>query len=224
MSGLAFPLRLSLQVAASATVLTALVGVVLAYALARWRFRGRDALDLLVTMPMVLPPVVTGYLLLVLSGRTGPLTAALRAVTGRDLSVTFTWYAAVLAAFVVSLPLTVKTARAAIESVDPALIEASHTLGRGEIATALHVVMPLARRGIAAGLVLSFARALGEFGATVMVAGNVPGRTNTMPLEIYNAVVLGDTSSALPMAIAFTAVSATFLLLANRLVSGRATA
>lgn len=216
-ASLVFPFRLSLQVAALATVLTAVVGVAIAYLLARHDFRGKELVDLLVTLPMVLPPVVTGYYLLVLLGRNGALSRALERTTGIELSLTFTWWAAVIAAFVVSLPLTVRTARAAIESVDPALVHASYTLGRSELDTALHVVLPLARKGIVAGLILSFARALGEFGATVMIAGNIPGRTNTAALEIYNAVVYGDWSTATSIVLVFTALSGAMILAANRL-------
>jgi len=215
-----FSLRLSLQVAACATVLTFLVGTVLAYVLARKHFRGKEVLDLLVTMPMVLPPVVTGYYLVTLIGRNGLLGKAFHGLTGGELSIMFTWYAAVLASFIVSLPLMVKTARAAIESVDQELIDASYTLGRSEGETAVRVVIPLARKGIIAGLTLAFARALGEFGATIMVAGNIPGKTNTMPLEIYNEVVYGQWGRALGMVLFFTTLCCVFIYVANRLGKG----
>lgn len=214
---LAFPLRLSFQVAIVATLLVALVGVPLAWLLARYSFRGKEALDALLTLPMVLPPVVTGYYLLLLIGRNGLLGKVTEALTGHATGLTFTWQAAVLASAVVALPLTIKTARTAIESVEPALLQTSYSLGRSEIETAWFVVLPLAARGIVAGLALSFARALGEFGATVMVAGNIPGRTNTMALEIYNAVVYGDWAGATMLVLLFTAASLGFLLVANRL-------
>ena len=146
---------------------------------------------MVLTLPMILPPVVTGYYLVVLVGRNGLLGRTLTAWTGATINIMFTWYAAVLAAFVVSVPLMIKTTRAAIESVDPEFINASYTLGRSERETAFSVILPLARKGMVAGLTLAFARALGEFGATIMLAGNIPGRTNTMPLEIYNQVVGG---------------------------------
>lgn len=217
-----FPLWLSLQVAAVATLLSAVFGVGAAYLLARARFRGKSMLDALLTLPMVLPPVVTGYYLLVMFGRNSALAGWMHDALGVDLGITFTWWGAAVAAFVVSAPLTIKTARAAIESLDPALVDASSMLGRSELETALHVVLPLAKRGIAAGLVLSFARALGEFGATIMVAGNIPGVTNTMPLEIYNAVVYGDWRTASALVTVFTFVSGTMLILANRLMAARA--
>jgi molybdate transport system permease protein len=208
-------LSLSLRVAVLATVLNALVGIPLAYALARRRFRGKALLDLLVTLPLVLPPTVTGYYLIVLLGRRGWLGAPLYQATG--WSAAFTWYAAVIAATVMALPLLVRTARAAIESVDRDLEKAAYTLGRSEWRTALEVTLPLARNGILAGLVLAFARALGEFGATLMLAGNIPGRTTTVPLAIYTAVQTGDSGAALVLVGILTALSCVVLIAAGRL-------
>jgi molybdate transport system permease protein len=212
---LIFSLKLSVQVATVATVFVVLVGLSAAYFLARKNFPGKDLLDILLTLPLVLPPTVTGYYLIVLFGRNGLLGQYLYAWTGWSLM--FTWYAAVLASFVVALPLMVKTARAAIESVDENLIRASYTLGHTEYVTALKVILPLARKGIIAGTILSFARAMGEFGATLMVAGNIPGRTNTMPLAIYSAAASGDRSQATIMVIVFTLISGLFLYAANKL-------
>lgn len=217
LADIAFPLRLSFQVAALATALSAVLGVGLAYLLATRDFPGKSLLDTVITLPMVLPPIVTGYYLLLVIGRSGPVSRAAEALGVQAPQITFTWWAAVFAACAVSMPLTVRTARAAIEAIDPSLIVSSYTLGRSELETAWHVVLPLAARGIVAGLVLTFARSLGEFGATIMVAGNIPGRTNTMPLEIYNAVLFGDWATATTIVVVFTAVSATFLLLAGRL-------
>lgn len=214
---IAFPLRLSLQVAVLATAGCAVVGIPLAYLLATREFRGKAVADVLVMLPLVLPPVVTGYYLLLVVGKRGLLGEFTKAVTGTAHGITFTWQAAVLASFAISLPLAVTAARTAIAGIDPAHADASRTLGRGEFETAAFVVLPLAARGIAAGLALAFARALGEFGATMMVAGNIPGRTNTMALEIYNAVLYGDWSSATALVAVFTLASAAFLLLANRL-------
>ena len=208
-------LSLSLRVAVLATALNAVVGIPLAYALARRRFRGKAALDLLVTLPLVLPPTVTGYYLIVLLGRRGWLGAPLYQATG--WTVAFTWYAAVIAATVMALPLLVRTARAAIESVDRDLEKAAYTLGRSEWRTALEVTLPLARNGILAGLVLAFARALGEFGATLMLAGNIPGRTTTVPLAIYTAVQTGDSGAALVLVGILTALSCVVLIAAGRL-------
>jgi len=208
-------LELSLRVAVLATAINALVGIPLAYALARRRFRGKAVVDLLVTLPLVLPPTVTGYYLIVLLGRRGWLGAPLYQATG--WTIAFTWYAAVVAATVMALPLLVRTARAAIESVDRDLEKAAYTLGRSEWRTALEVTLPLARNGILAGLVLAFARALGEFGATLMLAGNIPGRTTTVPLAIYTAVQTGESAAALALVGILTALSCVVLVAAGRL-------
>ena len=208
-------LALSLRVAVLATVVNALVGVPLAYVLARRRFAGKAALDLVVTLPLVLPPTVTGYYLIVLLGRRGWLGAPLYEATG--WTIAFTWYAAVVAATVMALPLLVRTARAAIESVDRDLEKAAYTLGRSEWRTALEVTLPLARNGILAGLVLGFARALGEFGATLMLAGNIPGKTATVPLAIYTAVQTGEQSTVLVLVAILTALSCAVLVAAGRL-------
>jgi molybdate transport system permease protein len=207
-------LGLSLRVACLATVLDAALGIPLAYLLARKRFPGRTLVDLLVTLPLVLPPTVTGYYLIVLLGRRGWLGGPLYALTG--WSVTFTWYAAVIAATVMAFPLLVRTARAAIESVDRDLVRAAFTLGRSEWQTALEVTLPLARNGILAGLVLAFARALGEFGATLMLAGNIPGRTTTVPLAIYTAVQTGESREAFVLVAVLTLVSCAVIWLATR--------
>jgi molybdate transport system permease protein len=215
-SQIAFPLRLSFQVALLATVVIALVGVPLAYLLATRRFPGKNVVEMLVTLPLVLPPVVVGYYLLLVIGNNGVLGTWFKSIVGAPLNITFTWYAAVLAATVISFPLTVRTAKAAIQQVDPKFVQASRLLGRSEFQTAVRVTLPLSIRGILAGLVLSFARALGEFGATIMVAGNIQGQTNTMALEIYSRVVYGEWPAATFLVIVFTVMSAVFLLLANR--------
>src|SRR6266852_9461511 len=206
-------LGLSIRVAVVATLLNALLGIPLAYVLARRAFRGRALVDLLVTLPLVLPPTVTGYYLIVLLGRRGWLGAPVYALSG--WSVAFTWYAAVIAATVMALPRRVRTARAAIESVDRELEKAAFTLGRSEWRTALEVTLPLARNGIIAGLVLAFARARGEFGATRMLAGNIPGRTQTVPLAIYTAAQTGETGEALWLVVMLTALSGAVLVAAN---------
>jgi molybdate transport system permease protein len=208
-------LRLSVQVAVAATALNALVGIPIAYLLARRRFWGKSLVDLVVTLPLVLPPTVVGYYLIVLLGRRGILGTPLYDLTG--FTVAFTWYAAVIAATVMALPLLVRTARAAIESVDRDLERAAYTLGRSEWRTALEVTLPLARNGIIAGLVLAFARALGEFGATLMLAGNVPGRTATVPLSIYTAVQTGESAEALGLVALLTLLSCLVLVVAGRL-------
>lgn len=213
-------LKLSIQVASVATLLMIVVGITIAYCLARKEFRGRELSDMLLTLPLVLPPTVTGYYLIVLFGRNGWIGKFVYQWTG--FSMMFTWYAAVLASFVVAVPLLIKTARAAIESVDRNLIQASYALGLSEIQTAIYVTLPLAKRGIMAGIILSFARAMGEFGATLMIAGNIPGKTDTLPIAIYASASSGDWSSANMMVLCLTLISGITLYLANKLAKGAA--
>jgi molybdate transport system permease protein len=208
-------LSLSIRVAVVATALNAILGIPLAWLLARRRFWGRGLVDLLVTLPLVLPPTVTGYYLIVLLGRRGWIGAPLYAATG--WSIAFTWYAAITAATVMALPLMVRTARAAIESVNPDFEKAAYTLGRSEWSAALAVTLPLARKGLLAGAVLAFARALGEFGATLMLAGNIPGKTQTVPLAIYTAVQTGESGEAVGLVVGLTALSCIVLIASSRL-------
>lgn len=212
-----FPLRLSVQVAVCATVVTLLLGIPLSYVLARKRFKGKDFIAMLLTLPMVLPPTVTGYFLLLLIGNNGLLGKAYYAMTGSQLGILFTWYAAVIASIVVSFPLLLMTARAAMEDVDQELVNASYMLGRSERQTALRVVIPLSARGIIAGATLAFARAMGEFGATIMVAGNWPGRTNTMPIAIYSKSLDGGYASALWMVLIFVGISGAVMYISTRM-------
>ena len=213
-SSVLFSLRLSLQVAVLATIFVVVAGIPVAYVLGRMRFRGKELLDLFFTLPLVLPPTVTGYYLIVIFGRNGLLGRPIYEWTG--WSIMFTWWAAALASFVVALPLMIKTTRAAIESVDRNLIDASYTLGHSELETTLKIILPLSGKGITAGAVLSFARALGEFGATLMLAGNISGKTDTMPLAIYSAATSGEWSEANFMVILFTVLSGLFLYVANK--------
>lgn len=169
-------------------------GIALAWLLARRRWRGKALVETLVSLPLVLPPVVTGLLLLKLLGRRGPLGSWLWESFG--LEVVFTWKAVVIALAVMSLPMLVRAARAAMEAVDPLLEQQARTLGAGELRVFFTVTLPLARRGVLAGTLLAFARALGEFGATIMIAGNIPGQTTTISVAIYNLVQLGEDSHA----------------------------
>ena len=186
----------------------------MAYLLARKNFKGKEILDILLTLPLVLPPTVIGYYLIILIGRNGLFGSFIYHWTG--WSIVFTWYAAVLASFVVSLPLMIKTTRAAIESVDESLINASYTLGHSELTTVIKVILPLSKKGIIAGTVLAFARAMGEFGATLMVAGNIPGKTNTMPLAIYTSASSGEWANANLLVVFFTLISGLFIYIANK--------
>jgi len=209
-------LWLSLKVAGWATAINLVLGVGLGALLARRRFPGRELLDTVLTLPMVLPPTVLGYYLLVLVGRNGPIGAWLQATFG--INLVFTWQAAVMAAAVASLPLVFKPARAAFEGVDVRLEQAARTLGAGEAAVFFRITLPLAWRGILAGLLLAFARAMGEFGATIMIAGSIPGRTQTLSIAIYEAVQAGQDGRANALVLLTSLVCIAILLLAARLV------
>ncbi len=176
-------IRLSLWVASIGIAASLPVGMFVAYALARWRFPGKIFLDALVHMPLVLPPVVTGYILLILFGRRGPIGAWLEQTFGIVFS--FRWTGAALAAAVMGFPLMVRAIRLSLESTDRRLEDASRTLGANRLATFFFVTLPLALPGIIAGLVLAFAKALGEFGATITFVSNIPGETRTLPTAIY---------------------------------------
>jgi len=177
-------LRLSLQVAVCAATAGLPAAVLIGYWLARSRFPAKWLVDVAVNLPLVLPPVVTGYLLLVLFSPAGPIGGLLESWLG--LRIVFTWLGAALAAGVVSFPLMVRAVRLALEQTDPRLESAARSLGAGPVAAFFTVTLPLARRGLVAGWMLAFARSLGEFGATIMVAGNIAGRTRTLPLAIFS--------------------------------------
>ncbi len=215
-------LKLSLLVGAIATILIGFIGTAFGYLLARRNFRGKDVLDAVLTLPMILPPTVTGYYLILILGRRGLLGSPLYELTG--WTVTFTWVAAVIAATVIALPLMIKSARAAVESVDTEYEIASRIMGKSEWETFFRITLPLAGRGLLAGIVLSFARAFGEFGATLMLAGNIPGRTQTMPLAIYEAVASGEDERAMWLALILTSISITVVYLTNRLSRSRKSA
>jgi len=184
------PLLLTLKVAGLAPVAAFLIGVALAWILSRRQFWGRDWLDAALTLPLVLPPTVLGYYIIVLLGRNGWIGRWLYEQFGFTLM--FTWQGAVVASSVVSLPLVFKAARSAFESVDHDFEKAARTLGLSETGVFFRISLPLAWRGILAGTMLAFARAMGEFGATLMVAGNLPGRTQTLSLAVYDAVQAGN--------------------------------
>jgi molybdate transport system permease protein len=196
------------RVALFSTLLVAPAGIALGHALARRTFPGRSVVETLVALPLVLPPTAIGYVLLALFSRGGPLGE--RAL-GFDPGLLFTWRAAVLASAVVALPLVARTARAAFEEVDPRMELMARTLGFSRLRTFLSVTLPLARRGLLASVALGFGRALGEFGATVIVAGNIPGRTQTLSLAIFSEIQLGNTDEALRL-VAIT-VGIAFLLM-----------
>ena len=188
------PVLLSIKVALASMIFVFLFGVSLAYAMRKWEFTGKAAIEALFSLPLVLPPVVTGFLLLVLIGKQGPIGRILSETF--DLRIIFTPYAAVLAGTVVAFPLMYQSTKAAFLSIDTNLEDAARTLGANEWKVFWSVTIPLAWHGVVSGLVLSFARALGEFGATIMVAGNIPGKTQTIPLAIYFAAESNDLAQA----------------------------
>jgi molybdate transport system permease protein len=189
-----FPLWLSLRVSAIATVLAVVLGVALAYLLAKWQSRWTSVVEAVFTLPIVLPPTVLGYYLLTLLGTRSALGRTWESLFGAPL--VFTQSGAVVAATVSALPFVIRAARAAISNVDPRVEQAARVVGMPEWKVARVVTLPLAARGIGAGVALGFARALGDFGATVMVAGNIPGQTQTLPVAVYDAVQAGDEATA----------------------------
>jgi molybdate transport system permease protein len=205
----------SARMAVCSTLLILAPGVALAWLLARRNWPGKSFAETLVSLPLVLPPVVTGLVLLQLFGRHGPLGHWL--FTQFGIEVVFTWKAVALALSVMSLPLLVRAARSAIEEVNPALEQMARTLGAGEWRVFFSITLPLARRGLFAGVLLAFARALGEFGATIMVAGNIPGRTTTLPVAIYSLVQTGDDSHAWLLAGIATVIAFLALWLGEKL-------
>ncbi|MBI2159071.1 MAG: molybdate ABC transporter permease subunit [Candidatus Rokubacteria bacterium] len=209
-----FPVWLSLRVSLTATALTLVVGVPLAWLLARRRFPGRNLLEAAVVLPLVLPPTVLGYYLLLAVGRRGPVGQALASV---GLELAFTWGAAVLAACVGSIALVIKSAQAGFETVDRQLEQAARTLGRSEWSVFWRVTLPLAWRSVLAGTVLAFCRALGEFGITLMVAGNIPGRTQTLPLAIYDRVQAAQMDEANALALVAVGIVGVLLFVLGRL-------
>jgi molybdate transport system permease protein len=202
-------LGLTLRTAALSTLLIVPPGLATAWLLARFRWRGKSLIEGLVALPLVMPPVATGLILLQLLGRRGPLGGWLHRTFGLD--VIFTWRAVVAAMMVMSFPLLVRAARVAFEEVNPRLEQIARTLGASETRVFFTITLPLAARGIVSGMLLAFARAIGEFGATILVAGNIPGRTSTLSLAIYNHVQLGRDAEAfrllgIAVVIAFLAV------------------
>ena len=214
-----FPLVLSLRVALIATVFVVVLGVALGWLLARKRFFGREFLDAAVTLPLVLPPTVLGYYLLVLLGRRSLFGRAIESLTGQSL--VFTWRGAVIAAGIGALPLVVKTSRTAIASVDTNLEDVARTLGQSEWRVFRRVTMPLASRGIFAAGMLAFARALGDFGATLMGAGNIPGKTQTAAIAIFDASQAGRDNYALILVLILSAVTLLLVYTTNKLTSGK---
>ena len=210
---------LSLRVAAVATATTLPIGLAVAWLLVRRNPRGRAVIEVVISMPLALPPVVVGFGLLWIFSPTGPLGEAIESVFGRD--IVFPWVAASLAAAIVSFPLVVRTFMIAFESVDPRYESAARSLGAGPIKTFTAVTLPLAYRGVLAGVLLGFVRSLSEFGATIVVAGNIPGQTQTVPLAIFTRLQSGDDNLAMRLVVVSVVLAAVSLLVHNFLLSRR---
>ena len=208
---------LTLQIAVVATVINLPIAIGLSWLIVKRRVRGSFLLDVLVSLPLALPPVVSGYFLLLLLGREGPVGSLIRDILGVD--IVFTWVAAALASAVVSFPLMARGVMTAIEGVDERLERSARSLGAGALRVAFTITLPLAYRGIMAGVLLGFVRALSEFGATIVVAGNIPGRTQTLPLAIFEKVQLGRDADALRLIVVSIALAVATILVHNWLLS-----
>ena len=214
-----FPLWLSLRVAILATLIASVIGIYFGYMLAKATFRGRGLLEAILTIPIVLPPTVLGYYLLTTLGVNSPIGRAWEELFGSPL--VFTPTAAIVAASVSALPFVVRTSRAAIEDVDSRFEAVARVAGHKEWKVALLVTLPVARRGLLAGVALGFARALGDFGATVMIAGNIPGRTQTLPISVYDAVQAGNDNTARTGSLVLAGIAVVVLLAVTQLSARR---
>lgn len=214
-----FPLWLSLRVSLIATVVAAVVGIAIAYLLAKWRSRWSAVIEAVVTLPIVLPPTVLGYYLLTVLGTRSSIGTSWESLFGSP--IVFTQTGAIIAATVSALPFVVRAARAAISNVDARVEESARVMGLSEWRVARVVTLPLAARGIGAGVALGFARALGDFGATVMVAGNIPGQTQTLPVAVYDAVQAGDEATARTGSLVLGAIAVVVLFLVTQVFSRR---
>ncbi|RXJ01911.1 molybdate ABC transporter permease subunit [Anaerobacillus alkaliphilus] len=210
-----FPLFLSLRVALTATLFTIIIGLPIAFFLSRSKSKFADVLDTLITLPIVLPPTVLGYYLLVLLGRQSTIGKFLE--ENFQIMIVFTPTGAIIAAMVVSIPFLIKSAKAAFSNIDPNIVNAARVLGRTELNIFFTVIIPLAWRGIVAGITLGFARALGDFGTTLMVAGSIPNKTMTMPIAIYDALLAGNRELANVLVFIMTVVALIVLFTINRL-------
>jgi molybdate transport system permease protein len=213
------PVWLTLRVATIATLLSLVVGTALGWLFSRVRFPGRSVVEAIFMLPLVLPPTVLGYYILVAMGRNSPLGAFLR--DNFDYTVIFSWHGAVIASSIVALPLVLKSASSAFDGVDRTLEAAARTLGQSSLSVFLRVTLPLAWRGILAGGMLAFARALGEFGATLMVAGNIPGQTQTLSMAVYDAAQAGKDGLALSLVMITSLICVVILVASGRLLAPR---
>ena len=206
------PLWISLKTAFLATIITSIIGIFISYKMANYKGRSRGFIDGIFTLPLILPPTVIGFFLLLICGKNGFVGKIFMSF---NKNIIFSWSAAVIAATVVAFPMMYRTCRSAFEQIDKNMISAARTLGLSETKIFFKIAIPLAWPGIIGGLVLSFARALGEFGATLMIAGNIPGRTQTMPVAIFFAVESGDMNKAMLWVLIIVAISFIMIFLLN---------
>ena len=206
------PLWISLKTAFLATIITSIIGTFISYKMANYKGRGRGLIDGVFTLPLILPPTVIGFFLLLICGKNGFVGKIFMSF---NKNIIFSWSATVIAATVVAFPMMYRTCRSAFEQIDKNMISAARTLGLSETKIFFKIAIPLAWPGIIGGLVLSFARALGEFGATLMIAGNIPGKTQTMPVAIFFAVEGGDMNKAMLWVLIIVAISFIMIFLLN---------
>ena len=206
------PLWISIKTAFLATIITSTIGIFISYKMANYKVRGRGIIDGVFTLPLILPPTVIGFFLLLICGKNGFVGKIFMSF---NKNIIFSWSATVIAATVVAFPMMYRTCRSAFEQIDKNMISAARTLGLSETKIFFKIAIPLAWPGIIGGLVLSFARALGEFGATLMIAGNIPGKTQTMPVAIFFAVEGGDMNKAMLWVLIIVAISFIMIFLLN---------
>ncbi|MDU7966151.1 MAG: molybdate ABC transporter permease subunit [Paeniclostridium sordellii] len=206
------PLIISIKTALTSTVITFVFGILIAYKMTYYKGKYQSFIDTILTLPLILPPTVVGFFLLIIIGKNGPIGILLEAL---DINLIFTWAATVISAAVVSFPIMYRTSRGAFEQIDEDMISAARTLGLSNKKIFLRIIIPLAYPGIISATVLSFARALGEFGATLMIAGNIPGKTQTMPIAIFFAVESGDMNQAMLWVLIIIGIASSVIVLSN---------
>ncbi|MCR1849812.1 MAG: molybdate ABC transporter permease subunit [Paraclostridium sordellii] len=206
------PLIISIKTALTSTVITFVSGIIIAYKMTCYKGKYQSFIDTILTLPLILPPTVVGFFLLIIIGKNGPIGILLEDL---DINLIFTWSATVISAAVVSFPIMYRTSRGAFEQIDEDMISAARTLGLSNKKIFLKIIIPLAYPGIISATVLSFARALGEFGATLMIAGNIPGKTQTMPIAIFFAVESGDMNQAMLWVLIIIGIASSVIVLSN---------
>lgn len=206
------PLIISIKTAMTSTVITFVFGIIIAYKMTCYKGKYQSFIDTILTLPLILPPTVVGFFLLIIIGKNGPIGILLEDL---DINLIFTWSATVISAAVVSFPIMYRTSRGAFEQIDEDMISAARTLGLSNKKIFLRIIIPLAYPGIISATVLSFARALGEFGATLMIAGNIPGKTQTMPIAIFFAVESGDMNQAMLWVLIIIGIASSVIVLSN---------